>query len=355
MYQPRDDLLSVLRAPATVRAMAEAAGRFLDALSDAQRARATFPFPGDERYFWHYTPVERNGLILAEMTAPQRELAFALLASGLSARGAATARQIVDLEPILREIELREGRPMVWARDPERYWFSVFGTPGSREPWAWRVGGHHIGVCFSIIDGEYVAPTPLFFGANPATVPDGPLAGLRTLAEEEDLARAVLGSLDARQKTVAIVAPIAPDDILTANYRSVDPAGIPAGIGWADLTGEQRERLVALVRHYVTRAAGEVSAGAWQRIERAGFDGVGFAWAGPEAKGAGHYYAVKGPVFLIEYDNTQNDANHIHAVWRDFTNDWGEDLLAAHYASAHRHADHAHSAARDHLSTPPGR
>ncbi len=273
MQRPDDDLLSVLRAPHTIRAMSDAAQRFLAGLTDEQRAVATFPFPGDERYFWHYTPVARNGLMLADMSTEQRELAFALLASGLSARADRTAHQIIDLEPTLGAIEVLERRPLVWSRDPERYWWSVFGTPGSREPWAWRVGGHHIGVSFTIIDGSYVAPTPFFFGVNPAEVPYGPDAGLRTLPEEEDLARLLLSSLDGEQKATAIVDPIAPADILTVNYRTADPAVPPFGIAWGALGGEQRERLVGLVRHYVGRVADEVGAGAWSRIERAGFDG----------------------------------------------------------------------------------
>jgi hypothetical protein len=336
------DLTTAHRAPIAIRNMTEAALRLLDALSDEQRARATFPFEGDERYFWHYTPVERNGLMLKEMTAAQRERAFALLATGLSASGNDTARQIIALEPILRETERIEGRDTVWLRDAERYWFSVFGTPGSREPWAWRVGGHHIGVSLTIVDGAYVAPTPLFFGANPAEVRHGPETGRRTLAEEEDLARRLLASLDADQKAVAIVTPIAPADILTENFRQADPELPPNGIGYGLLTGEQRGHLVELIRLYVMRATDEVSSGAWARIERDDLAGVGFAWAGPEERGHGHYYAVKGGSFLIEYDNTQNNANHIHSVWRDVTNDWGEDLLAAHYAATHQHGDHQH-------------
>ena len=336
------DLTHALRAPATIRRMTEAAWRFLDALSDEQRAVATFPFAGDERYFWHYTPVERNGLILRDMTPPQRERAFALMASGLSERGDRAARQIVDLEPILGETERIERIPSHWPRDPERYWFSVFGTPGGREPWAWRAGGHHIGLIYTIVDDQYVAPTPLFFGANPAEVRHGPATGLRTLPEEEDLARRLLGSLDESQKGIAIVEAVAPDDILTRNYRSADPDVAPAGVRYTDLNGEQRGHLTMLVRHYVTRATDEVSAAAWSQIERDGLEGVGFAWAGPERRGEGHYYAVRGPRFLIEYDNTQNNANHIHSVWRDYANDFGEDLLAAHYAETHHHGDHQH-------------
>ncbi|MGN6360181.1 MAG: DUF3500 domain-containing protein [Thermomicrobiales bacterium] len=331
------DLALAYRAPDVARSMAEASLRFLDTLADEQRATATFPFAGDERYQWHYTPVERNGLWLKAMTQPQRDAALALFDTALSARGVRQVRQIIDLEPILRETERIEGIVNNWHRDPERYYFSVFGEPGGAAPWAWRAGGHHIGIHFTIIERDLVAPTPLFFGANPAEVRHGPQTGLRTLPEEEDLARALLASLDGARKATAIVDPVAPDDILTKNYRQAAPDAAPAGIAYSALAGEQRDRLVGLIRYYVERANDTLSANAWTRIEQAGLEPVTFAWAGPEERGQGHYYAVKGPTFLIEYDNTQNNANHIHSVWRDFTGDWGEDLLAQHYAESHHH------------------
>ena len=340
------DVAHALRAPATVRQMADAAQRFLDALSDEQRATASFPFAGDERYQWHYTPVERNGLRLKEMTPPQRGAALALFDAGLSARGARTAREIIDLEPILRETERIEGLETHWHRDPELYYFSVFGEPGGREPWAWRAGGHHIGLHFTVVGGDLVAPLPLFFGANPAEVGHGPQTGKRTLPEEEDLARDLLAGLDASQKAIAIVDPVAPDDILTRNYRTADPDAAPVGLAYADLSGEQRERLVRLVRHYVERATDDLAANEWARIERAGLEPVTFAWAGPEERGRGHYYAVKGPTFLIEYDNTQNNANHVHTVWRDPNDDFGQDVLKRHYESAANDPAQGHDAAK---------
>lgn len=336
------ELARALRAPITVGRMAEAARRFVAALGEEQRAKALFAFTDDDRYFWHYTPIDRNGLKLRDMDEDQRALAFALLASGLSARGERQARQIIDLEPILRETERIEGLATDWQRDPSRYTFSVFGEPGGREPWAWRVGGHHIGLIFTVVDGDWVAPTPLFLGANPANVRHGEHTGLRVLPEEEELARTLLGSLDAAQKAVAIVSPDAPRDILTTNRQVADPAAPPTGIAYGALDGEQRGHLHTLIRHYLTRVADEVGTAAWETIARDGLDGVGFAWAGTEERGQGHYYAVKSPTFLLEYDNTQNGANHIHSVWRDFTNDYGEDLLAAHYADTHSHGDHAH-------------
>jgi hypothetical protein len=135
---------------------------------------------------------------------------------------------------------------------------------------------------------------------------------------------------------VAIVSQDAPTDILTDAYRAVDPSVPPRGLAYAAMFGEQRERLIGLIRHYVGRTTDEVAAAEWRKIERAGLEGITFAWAGPEEPERGHYYAITGPTFLIEYDKTQDGANHIHSVWRDLANDWGEDLLAAHYAEAHR-------------------
>jgi len=336
------DMALAARAPLTAGRMAEAAKRFLASLSDEQRAKATFEFAGDERYFWHYTPVDRNGLRQGDMTDEQRDLAYALFDVSMSGRGAAQAKGIIALEPILKLTEEIENIPNQWLRESARYRWSIFGEPGGKAPWAWRAGGHHIGISFTVVDGDWVASTPLFLGANPVEVRHGESKGLRSLLEEEEYARALLASLTPGEKAVAVVDPVAPADILTTNLRRAEPELAPMGIPYADLGGEQREHLVRLIRHYATRTADEVFENTWSEVERAGLDGVGFAWAGPEERGKGHYYAVKGPRFLIEYDNTQNNANHIHSVWRDYANDWGEDLLAAHYAETHSHGDHAH-------------
>jgi hypothetical protein len=334
------------RVPTAAQRMAEAASRFLDALDAPRREAASFPFVGDERYAWNYRPdgfvwegqtFWHEGLRLINMTRDQQAAALGLLDAGLSAHGTGRARAIMALETSLRETERVVARwvPHV-VRDPELYAFSVFGEPGGVGPWAWRVGGHHIGLHFTIVERDLIAPTPLFFGANPAIVRHGPEHGLRTLPEEEDLARALLGVLDPEQKPVAIVRPDAPTDILTDAYRGVDPSVLPRGLAFEAMSGEQREWLIALIRHYVGRTADEVAATEWRKIERAGLDGITFAWAGPEERGERHYYAIVGPTFLIEYDNTQDGGNHIHSVWRDLASDWGEDLLASHYAEAHR-------------------
>jgi hypothetical protein len=228
-----------------------------------------------------------------------------------------------------------EGRVTPFIRHPEHYAVCVFGDPAGHLPWAWHIGGHHVALHFTVVDGDRIASVPLFFGANPAEVRHGPTAGQRTLPEEEDLARALVRSLPADQKQIAVVSSTAYPDILTDKYRVANAFAPPRGLPFARMGGEQRNALARLVRHYVERTNDELSSPYWRKLE-AELETVTFAWTGGEEPGQGHYYAIKGPSFLIEYDNTQNGANHIHSVLRDITGDWGEDILAQHYAQSHR-------------------
>jgi Protein of unknown function (DUF3500) len=340
------------RAPATARRMSGAAEAFLDTLDASRRDAVLFAFGDRERFRWNYRPdglewegrtLWHEGLRLVNMTSAQKQAALALLETGLSTHGAARAWAIMALERNLRETERVSPRfvPHV-VRDTELYAFAIFGTPGGSKPWAWRAGGHHLGVHFTIVDRELVAPTPLFFGANPAEVRHGPDTGQRTLPEEEDRARELLRRLAPERKRQAIVSAVAPRDILTDAHRTVDPAVVPLGLRFAAMSAAERGRLIALVRLYVERTNDETAAAGWRRIEAAGLDKITFAWAGSEVPGKGHYYAIHGPTFLIEYDNTQDGANHIHSVWRDFDSDWGEDLLTRHYREAHGGTGHRH-------------
>jgi hypothetical protein len=330
------DLSVSYRAPATARRMAEAANRWLQSLSSSQQDVARFPFETGERYIWNYRPVMRQGLRLTNMDDQQAALARALFETGLSPRAVQKAHDIMILEADLLISEKLEHRGKTPDRNPEHYWFAVFGEPGGKEPWGWRAGGHHIGFHFTIVDGDCLAPTPLFLGANPAKVKHGPRTGYRTLPEEEDRARAFVQALPAEQQKIAVVRGHAPDDILSDAYRTVEMLGLPRGLDFAALSGEHRQQLLDLVRLYVERTHEEIARHEWDRLEKAGFETVNFAWAGPTEAGGRHYYVIQGPTFLIEYDNTQNGGNHIHSVWRDRQHDWGEDLLAQHYAHAHK-------------------
>jgi len=307
--------------------MAATASKFLSSLSPEQKAKASFDFKDEERANWHYIPKDRKGLPLKEMTAAQRPLAHALLAAGMSHRGYAKATNIMSLELILQDIE---GPTRRFPRDPDLYYVSIFGKPEPKGTWGWRVEGHHLAVNFSIVKGEHMAATPSFFGSNPAEVKSGARKGTRVLAEEEDLARQLAKSLSDDQKKAAVFTTTAPKEIFTEAKRQVKPldtTGIPA----SKLSNEQSEMLLKLIKEYVYRHRSEVADEDLKKIQKAGVEKIFFAWAGGLERGEGHYYRVQGPTFLLEYDNTQNNNNHIHAVWRDFENDFGEDLLRKHY------------------------
>jgi hypothetical protein len=303
--------------------MSGAARQFLDRLTPAQLKQAVYPLESSERENWHYVPMGRKGVPLATLDPKQRAAAMALLQSGTSARGYWKATTIMSLETILRAIEHST------IRDPEKYYFTIFGAPED-ERWAWRVEGHHLSLSFTVVGGE-LATTPAFFGANPARVKS---TGLRTLAKEEDLARELLVSLDAKQRKQAIITTTAPADIITSDERKVDPLA-PKGLAAADMTPAQSEKLLALVGEYLRNMPDAHAARELARLEQAGTTRIHFAWAGGAASGQPHYYRVQGPTFLIEYDNTQGGANHIHSVWRGFDRDFGRDLLREHYRSAH--------------------
>jgi hypothetical protein len=336
-----------MSAPVTARRMADAARAFLQSLDAPRLSAASFAFESEERFRWNYRPdgfewegrtFWHEGLRLFNMTPTQQQAAMGLLESGLSVHGVARTRAIMELEAHLRLTERVTTFVPHVVRDPELYAFSIFGEPGGVSPWAWRAGGHHLGLHFTIVDNDQVASTPLFFGANPAEVRHGPAAGLRTLPEEEDLARELLRSLSAEHRQAAVISPTAPRDILTDAFRGANRLlDVAPGVRFSALSGDERERLVRLIRLYVDRAAPEVAEAQWRRFDDAGLEGIAFAWAGGSEPGEPHYYAVRGTQFIIEYDKTQDGANHIHSVLRDFTSDWAGDILAAHYATAHAH------------------
>ncbi|NKB67884.1 MAG: DUF3500 domain-containing protein [Candidatus Latescibacteria bacterium] len=327
------DLRSIYQEAATAQLMAAAATAWLAALRPDQRTRAALDFADDsERTNWHYIPRDRAGLPLRDMDGPQRQLAHSLVGTGLSGPGHERARTIIGLEEVLAEVE---GTGRRFPRDPELYYLSVFGTPGSQEPWGWRFEGHHISLNYTVLEGCMVAPTPLFFGSNPACVRHGARQGLRALALEEDRGRDLLALLDGEQTKQAVIAVEAPDDILTTNQIEVGDSVHPQGLAGADMDAGQLQALKDLVGIYVDRLPEQIAQVERGKVERADWAHAHFAWAGAQEREQGHYYRVQGPTFVAEYDNTQNDANHIHAVWRDLNNDFGADLLRQHYRRDH--------------------
>jgi hypothetical protein len=375
------------RASGTASAMAAAAGRLLDLLDDGQRHRAALGFPGEpERSRWYYTPTDHGGLTLADCTPEQSQAALRLLATGLSPAGYAMAAAIMGHELVLERLEDWPAVPG-WGRvrDPLRYAVAIFGDPASAD-WGWRFAGHHLSLHYTIAGGALAAPTPSFFGADPA---EAPLPGgglLRPCAVLEDLGRELVRSLDEGQAAAARLAPQPPPDIVTGNrpvlgntvveeglwvvrphelFRDPDmipdymlnglrtrlaadeqalgPDGIralswsaePAGVGWPLLQVGQREMLTALLGAYLERLPDEAAEAEQAKVTGDAAASLHFAWAGSTERHRPHYYRIQGPRLLVEYDNTQRDANHAHSVWRDPEGDFGRDVLAAHYAASH--------------------
>jgi hypothetical protein len=314
--------------------MAGAARRLLDALPQERRARCRQEFDGPARMDWHFVPRTRPGVQLGETSDAQRIAARDLLRSVLSSQGALKAEAIMALDGVLRDTERAAGGDGK-TRDPMAYTISVYGTPRAGETWGWKIEGHHLSLNFTVVNDEVAGATPFFMGAHPARVDAGPEAGRRALAAEEDLAYDLLATLDDAQRAVAVIAERAPGDILTQPGRGLD--GAPAaGLEVAKMRPEQRGIVEALLDEYAHNLRGELASAELDRIHKAGMDAIRFAWAGSAERTRGHYYRLAGPTFVIEFDNTQDGANHIHAVWRDLANDWGADLLARHYATEHR-------------------
>ncbi|MEY4483225.1 MAG: hypothetical protein RL693_677 [Verrucomicrobiota bacterium] len=329
-------LSHALPAHEAAQQMVDTANAFLTSLPDESKAKAQFALTDEERLNWHFIPRERKGLPIKEMSQDQRLLAHALLNTGLSYRGYIKASTIMSLEEVLYTIEGAGDEPKREAarlkRDPERYFFSIFGEPSMTGTWGWRVEGHHLSLNFTIKDGQLMRATPSFFGSNPGEVRVGNRSGLRVLGQEEDLGRKLVKSLDEAQLKKALINETAPKEMLTEAKRTVTPL-TPDGISDADLNSEQKTMLQQIIREFLFRIRPDIAEESWQEILSSG--PVHFAWAGGREPKQPHYYSVQGKTFLLEYDNTQNDANHVHTVWRDFDSDFGADLLGEHVKASH--------------------
>ena len=379
-------------APAVARqraaaAMAKAANEFVSSLTSDQRTKAVYPVSSEEWTRWNFIPASmfpRNGISFKELNQAQRQRAHDLMKASLSQTGYLTASSVMQLENVLREIEgpsasagappaaaqpaqpapapappadpaagegggargggQRGGRggrggggdgggaPVI--RDPELYYVTVFGDPSAKGAWGWRLEGHHVSLRFAVDNGKLlVSSTPQFLGSNPAEVPYGygPYTGLRVLAAQEDAARSLVLALDAKRQAIAIVAPN-PRAFASGTKVKFDPQ-TPVGLPMSQMTPPQRDMLMKLIDSYATIMPADIAAERLAKIKAAGTDTIAFAWSGPTEKGRQYQYQVQGPTFLIEHNNTQNNGNHIHAVWRDFNGDFGRDVLAEHMAA----------------------
>ena len=325
-------LLFFQRAQAQSNVIEAKATAFLNLLDESQKGKVVYAYDEEERYNWHFVPRERNGLPFKEMNEKQHQAALALLKTCLSDQGYQKANNIIALENVLREVESRPADDTY--RDPMNYSITIFGTPAADSLWGWRLEGHHMSINFSSADGQIVSSTPTFWGSNPAVVRTGRYRGRQILKQETDLGFTLVNSLDTKQLRAAVVAEKAPSDIITGNQRKAELQE-PAGLAYTEMNEQQKKLLMQLLNVYVKNYQLGFSKRLMDKIEKAGIENLSFAWAGSLQPGAGHYYRIQGPMLLIEYDNTQNNANHVHTVVRDLTNDFAEDILREHYQKEH--------------------
>lgn len=315
--------------------MAEIAKTFVGSLSPEQKAKACFTLQDDERENWHFVPIERKGLGLREMSPQSELLAKALLSTGLSHRGMMKALTIMSLEEVLFQMEGAADESKRAAtrekRDPRKYFVCIFGEPAPKGTWAWRFEGHHLSLSFTIKDGEVLRATPSFFGSNPGEVREGPLAGVRVLANEEELGRQLVKSLTPEQAAKAIVPGDAPKEMLSAQERKINPF-TPDGLPDGEMNDAQKALLKRILVEYLGRVRPDLAEEALTEIKKSP---ASFVWMGGTDRGQPHYYRVQGKTFLLEYDNVQNGANHVHCVWRSFEGDFGRDILGEHLKAEH--------------------
>jgi hypothetical protein len=341
-----------LAVPETAARMVAAADALLAALTTAQREKACFPF-GDERRDWSFVPArDRGGLPIGSLDDGQRRLAHELIMTGTSLPGYTKVVSVMAMEHVLRALTPAD----VDLFNPERYCFKVFGAPGENA-WGWQFAGHHVSLNFTVVNGRCISPTPCLLGSEPASY--GILA---PLADDEELGFRLVHSLDAAQRQAAIIWHRSPPDFATRivlkigdterpdavfgpepDYRlSEDERDIlsyvrasPKGLSAGQLNLRQLDELAAIVGAFARRLPDEVAGVQMRELERAGLDNLTFAWAGGTEPGDRHYFRIQGPTLLIEHDNTQANGNHIHSVWRNPADDFGDDVLAEHYRRHH--------------------
>lgn len=309
------------------------ANKVLALLDETLKAKVRYEYKGEERLNWHFVPRARNGVSFHDLNAPQKEAVMALVRASLSEQGYKKATGVLALEATLREVEGRSAQDTY--RDPLKYYFTLFGTPAADKPWGWRLEGHHLSINFSSVDGLIAASTPSFMGANPAVVPRGNDKGKQLLKDETEMGFALVNSLSQNQLKAARFSETALPEIISGNDRKAKGLE-PKGISYKSLNDEQKKVLMQLLDVYVKNYQLGFSAKLMEKIKKAGIENLHFAWAGSLKPGDGHYYRIQGPILLIEYDNTQNNANHVHSAVRDLTNDFAEDILREHYAKDHK-------------------
>ncbi len=325
--------LSLLAIQSKAQDLTSSANAFLNLLDAEQKINVQYSLNDKERFNWNFVPTQRNGACFRTFTPQQRTAALALLKVSLSEQGYKKANSIMELENILREIEERGSSDTY--RDPLNYYITIFGTPSKEKPWGWRMEGHHLAINFSSVNNEIGSSTPTFWGSNPGTVPRGEEKGKEILKLETDLGFELCNSFTDEQKKKVILSERAYPEIIMGNKLKAQLIE-PLGLGYKEMNDSQQKLLVQLLEVYIRNYQLGFSNKLMDKIKKVGLENLSFAWAGGLIPGTGNYYRLQGPSLLIEYDNTQNNANHVHTAVRDLTNDFAEDILREHYLKDHK-------------------
>lgn len=307
--------------PKTGMAMSVAANGFLASLTPAQKAEATFKFDDPERLNWHFIPRPRKGVPLKALEGASLKAAHAFIRSGLSEAGYDQTLNVMSLEELLYLLEAGDRDARRANRDPGKYYLSVFGEPSDSGIWGWRLEGHHISLNFTIKDGKVVSSTPEFFGANPGTVDAGKGRQIRVLGPEEDIARQILKLCSPEQQKVCWISKEAPKEVPGPNEAQA-AVSAPVGLPYAQMSEDQKKLVHELLGEYLKNLPSDIEADRRAAINSAGMDKIQFAWYGLSELHEPHHYRVQGPTFVIEYNNTQNNANHVHSMWRNLGGDF---------------------------------
>jgi hypothetical protein len=316
--------------------ISSAANNFINSLTPSLKGQAMFPLEDEERFNMNFVPMVRKGPTFHDFNEVQKKAALDLLKLSLSNAGYAKVAQIMELERVLRALEgdatLSDGRDR---RDPLNYHYCIFGTPSAKELWAWRFEGHHLSLNFVCSGDKIVSSTPSFMGSNPAIVRSGDERGKQVLKQEMLLGFELVNSLTKDQLGEARFSDRAPSEIITGTDRKIEKLK-PNGLRYTSLDQKQKDIFMKLLMVYVENYELGFSHTLMNKIKTQGIDNLYFAWAGALQPGDGEYYRIQGPMLLIEYDNTQNDGNHVHTIVRDLTNDFAEDILREHYQNDHK-------------------
>jgi hypothetical protein len=328
-------LLTLIVGYAFAQDLTQKANNFLATLTPELKSKTLFPLKDEERFNFNFVPLDRQGPTFNDFNEQQKTAAIALLRASVSEQGYKKAVDIMELEKALIIIEKQA--PDNRRRDPLNYHFCIFGTPSNSGPWGWRFEGHHISMNFASNEGKIISSTPSFFGSNPGIVPNdvGIQQGKQALKQESALALTLINSLNSNQLKIARFSEETPADIFTSNNRKATNLE-PKGITFKTLSADQKKTFLQLLDVFVKNYEFGFSKTLMAKIERAGIDNLSFAWAGGLKYGEPHYYRIQGPMLLIEYDNIQTNASHVHTVVRDLTNDFAEDILREHYLQDHK-------------------